>query len=593
MDASHVNTELYFRIFYLLSFAFIFITVIYNSLKRGYHLRSVLLMLTTITLLTIIGSRLFTIPISEYMTVLNSETSFYNNRSAIGALLFGLIGLLISQRIFGFNRPILDLYAWIVPIALGIQKIGCFFNGCCYGKPSDIFWSIQYPIGTHAHFNQWASGLIQPDAAISSAVHPVQLYETLFLFIIGLVVWKTHNYWKKNASAILFSLFLFFMFRFGIEFIRDPEGSQFNISYFLGLRVFQWGILVFGILSGFLLLVYENYIKRDYIKGQQNSPYLHADLIYIISISAAIYIFKNLFSNYELLALWMKFLPAILLSFHYLLTENKQKTYRLITSIVILVPFYVLAQTIPSQKAMVEKYKRIDFGGSFGNFSNHVSYNPQQGECGTIYTNEYYKHIYSLGGVGYSQVVKKNYTTSTYGVNVHAGSIKTTSLTTNTKNSEFVFAANPYYRYDGKWFGGGLGFQVGDLRINKNELINAATINDAQKSYNILPEFYLRVGRRDYLDIDYNYGFLFPSPYPTLNQRISIGSGFGLSSDYSLRYGKFYPLESNFISAEALINNQFGVNLMYILKEPSDFTEIDNSGKIIFSINYRFDNKKN
>ena len=111
MEISVSNPSLYFKLFYLLAFAFIFTMIFYKSIKRGYHLRSVLLMLTTISLLTIIGTRLFTIPIGDWASLINVESSMFNNRSAIGGLLFGLVGLLISQKVFGFNRPILDLYA--------------------------------------------------------------------------------------------------------------------------------------------------------------------------------------------------------------------------------------------------------------------------------------------------------------------------------------------------------------------------------------------------------------------------------------------------------------------------------------------------
>ena len=98
MDISVSHPELYFRAFYLCAFIFVFAIVIIYSIKRGYHLRSVLLMLTTISLLTILGSRLFTIPISDWITALTGDYTDFNNRSALGGLLFGMLGLFISQR---------------------------------------------------------------------------------------------------------------------------------------------------------------------------------------------------------------------------------------------------------------------------------------------------------------------------------------------------------------------------------------------------------------------------------------------------------------------------------------------------------------
>ncbi len=592
MQISSTNPGIYFTLFYLLAFAFMFIMVIRFSLKKEYPLRSVFLMLATITIFTVIGSRLFTIPINEWGNIINADISVhYNNRSAIGGLLFGLIVLVISQRLFGFNRPILDLYAWLVPIGFGIQKIGCFFNGCCYGKPSDIFWAVQYPKGSQAHFNQWSANLIDPDALLSMSVHPVQLYEVLLFFTIAYLVWKTHKIWKKSASALLFGFFLFFSIRFFIEFIRDPNSSQFNIHYLWGLRLFQWIILALGLIFGLILLWYEKYLKSDIIKVNHKLGVIKMDVCYILTLSILVYSFKGLFSQYEFVVVWMKFIPAVALTLYFIFTDNRVKKYRLVSSSLLLVPLFIMAQSIQTDSTKVEKYKRLDFGGSFGSFYNDVRYNPQQGECGTSYQHEQYKHVYQIGGAGLSEVVKNGNNYTTYGLNLHAGSMTTTSLTTNEEKSNFIFGANPYIKYDMNWFGIGAGLQLGNIRKNTNEDLNESTLKDAHKNHVVLPEFYIRVGRRDILDIDYNYGFLFPSPYPTLNQRLSIGTGFGQKSDYSLRYGYFNPLGSKFISAEGLINKNIGFKMMYIFKEDVNSYEFPDSkvkGKVVVGLNYRF-----
>ncbi|WP_027136435.1 prolipoprotein diacylglyceryl transferase [Gaetbulibacter saemankumensis] len=589
MEITIANPKVLFKLFYLLAFTFIFIVVLVKSQKRGYHLRSVLLMLTTISLFTVIGSRLFTIPVTEWYTAIYQNPEMFNNRSSIGGLLFGLVGLIISQRIFGFNRPMLDLYAWMGIVAIGIIKFGCLFNGCCYGVPTNSFVGVQYPPGTHAHFNQWVSGFIENTAALSSPIHPVQLYESLLLFIAGFVVYKTHKKWKKNASALLFSLSLFFIIRFGIEFVRDAQGSQFNNLYYFGLRSYQWSMLGYAFLFILLLYIYERRTKIEWVKGLQNSPYIHADFIYVTIIAILIYTFKNLFSPYELAVIWIKFIPAIMLSLYYLYSDSRLKRYRFITTVILLAPLYVLAQTIPDKTLESKYYKRIDVGGSFGNFANSVNYNPQEGECGTSYSSQYFKQVYQVGGLGYSNVKIDEKKTFTYGANISGGNIKSTNLQTQESQSEFILAINPYLKLDRKWIGGGIGLQLGKLRLNKDEFYNSDNIKDAQKEYNVLPEFYLRVGPRKYLDIDYNYGFIMPSAFPTLQSRSSIGSAFGLSEDYSLRYGRIWNLETDYIAAQALITKQFGINIMYVFKEQQfDYLGDSPSGKFVLSVNYRF-----
>ena len=110
------------------------------------------------------------------------------------------------------------------------------------------------------------------------------------------------------------------------------------------------------------------------------------------------------------------------------------------------------------------------------------------------------------------------------------------------------------------------------------------------KTSPVLPEFYFRVGPRHILDIKYAYGFNFPSPFPAQTQEFSIGSGFSLKEDYSLRYGFLMAPSAKFISAEGLINDQFGFKFSYIFDtEGIGGGEVDSSTRLVFGLNYRFD----
>jgi len=594
MEVSVVNPLFYFKLFYVLAFLFICFAVLYQGIKRGYQIQSILLMLSTITLFTVIGTRLVTIPVEEWIQIIFSNAEvIYDNRSALGGLLFGLVGLIISQRLLGFHKPILDVYAWAVPVGLGIQKIGCFINGCCFGKPSELFWAVHYPHGSQAHYSQWVSGFINQDEAFSMSVHPVQLYETIGLFLLGFTIWRTRYYWKKNLSVLLFSMVLFLFFRFLIEFIRDPASSQFEVIYTYGIKNLQWMLLIIAFLVALTLFIYEKYLKWDTVKVRKYNYNLKVDLILTILLSFIIYIFSNLLTQYELLSVWIKFIPATLLTLYYIFRKSEYTIYRLALSILLFIPIFVFAQTYEKDSLTTKKFRQLDIGGSFGDFYNEVLYNPRSGECGTSYDHEYLKNSYNIGGIGYSQVTRKGSKENTFGVNLHGGNIKTTRLSTGDVESNFTFGLNPFYKHEGKWLGIGAGFQLGNLRKNTTDKVKSGDLSKAIKKHFILPEFYLRLGRRDWFDIDYNYGFLMPSAFPTTYSRVSMGSSFGLGPDYNLRYGKIYPINSDFISARAMLTDHIGVNLMYVLKEKNRVYNDEASSKILFSINYRFDFKTN
>ncbi len=93
-----------------------------------------------------------------------------------------------------------DLFAPLLSLAHGIGRIGCFLNGCCYGKDG----------------------------------HPVQLYESFgLLAITGVLFWiaskKTYH-----GEVTVWYLFLYSLLRFGVEFFRGDQ----EIFYFLTIP--QW-----------------------------------------------------------------------------------------------------------------------------------------------------------------------------------------------------------------------------------------------------------------------------------------------------------------------------------------------------------------
>lgn len=57
-------------------------------------------------------------------------------------------------------RRYLDILGVGLMLALVFGRVGCFFNGCCFGKPADSFISVRFPYGSLAYESQ-----IRPDPA--------------------------------------------------------------------------------------------------------------------------------------------------------------------------------------------------------------------------------------------------------------------------------------------------------------------------------------------------------------------------------------------------------------------------------------------
>jgi len=94
-----------------------------------------------------------------------------------------------------------------ITIAHAFGRIGCLFAGCCYGKASDAWYSVYSHNAGHN-------------------VIPVQLYESIFLFVLsGVLALLLFKFKSKDEMAIY--LVSYGIWRFVIEFFRDDYRGSF------------------------------------------------------------------------------------------------------------------------------------------------------------------------------------------------------------------------------------------------------------------------------------------------------------------------------------------------------------------------------
>jgi phosphatidylglycerol:prolipoprotein diacylglycerol transferase len=84
----------------------------------------------------------------------------------------------------------LDILAITTLIVHSIGRLGCFFGGCCYGKPTNSFTGVIFP-KTHG-----------------TAVHPTQLYEiSALLIIMGILLYIKKQQQFKGQLFLLYLIF--------------------------------------------------------------------------------------------------------------------------------------------------------------------------------------------------------------------------------------------------------------------------------------------------------------------------------------------------------------------------------------------------
>jgi len=149
-----------------------------------------------------------------------------------------------------------DIAAPSVAIGLGIGRIGCFLNGCCFGRVSENY-GIHFP-SLHmppVYLQQLKDGLIASGSSCTLPVIPTQLYSSLYGFLIFFILLWMKKYKKYDGFLMLSFLILYSVSRFTIEFFRFYENSY---------KVFNLLTITQTILLGVVLvsLVFMNILKK-------------------------------------------------------------------------------------------------------------------------------------------------------------------------------------------------------------------------------------------------------------------------------------------------------------------------------------------
>lgn len=293
---------------------------------KSYGLMMVIGFLTAVTIIRIL-SRRFT-PDPQYITnaalysliagvvgaraffVVHYFDQFRDDPLSVFAIWNGglelLGGVVLAIAVIGFYiwyhklpmRHYLDVLAIGLVAALVFGRIGCLLNGCCYGKPADLPWSVRFPYGSFAYRSQVhpdpernraephlhlpddyfgyvdEEGVFVPDLKPKSrlspeqqeaathgefqclSVHPTQLYTSGAAAMVALIL---YGFWRRSQRAekaglyklltqpgSTFSLMfvLYGIVRFGIEFLRDD--NPFEIGSLTVGQLLSLGLVVLG-----------------------------------------------------------------------------------------------------------------------------------------------------------------------------------------------------------------------------------------------------------------------------------------------------------------------------------------------------------
>lgn len=156
---------------------------------------------------------------------------------AYGGIIVGALTVLIFCKVKRLSFvAYADLMLPSVAIAQAFGRIGCFFAGCCYGKPTDAWWGVTFP----------DTCMYAPRGI---PLIPTQLISSLGMFLItGILLLYAARPHKPGQVSALYMM-LYSVARFGVEYLRgDDRGAfigPFSPSQFVSFFILAGGIAIY------------------------------------------------------------------------------------------------------------------------------------------------------------------------------------------------------------------------------------------------------------------------------------------------------------------------------------------------------------
>ncbi|HXH15144.1 MAG TPA: prolipoprotein diacylglyceryl transferase [Sphingomonas sp.] len=142
-----------------------------------------------------------------------------------------------------------DYVACCVPFGLFFGRLANFVNSELWGAPTSVPWAVRFP--------EQVAGI----TTLGPPRHPSQLYEAgleglVLMAILAVMFWRTEARYQPGKLVGAF-IFFYGIFRFAVEFVREPDAQLTEFAATTGLHMGQW-LTVPMILGGIYLMATAN-----------------------------------------------------------------------------------------------------------------------------------------------------------------------------------------------------------------------------------------------------------------------------------------------------------------------------------------------
>jgi len=588
-----------FSITYLLAFLICITIFLYAGFRKKYSAIPLLLITLSGVIFFVIGNKLFTNTPAEWISLFaDSQLPIRSGKTILGGIIGLIFGLYLAKQWLKFKHPLIDHLSIALPVCMAIQRIGCLFSGCCFGKPTNDVWGIQYTVESLAYQRHLDQGLVHFHEMSSLPVHPTQVYQIIGCLLIAFMVWKVKKHLKIPGNLFLFSIASYGILRFITEFFRDPFANGLAGELFLGIKYVQWIVLIAIVLI--FIIIWRREQKKTEAKPEGglgiNFNYKH--LLFFIVLIGIIRLCMDWFDFREQLIVYFMLPTIIILMLRKVFRLITAPGFRWSTLGILFAGIIIMGQTyFPKDPNERVTYLEISGGAIIGKFYNEINKVTQKSYSGgnTCYElgeSHYRQHSFYNIGTGITRHIRKEgFQRGHIGAKLHFGMEKEIGLDDDFSENYFLFGFTPYGGYDWQWFGWEIGLQIGNLRYGQFTDKNPSVgyyMNEL-KTTPVFPQFSIRVFPYDKFYMKYSFTNHFPSSSLLPYHKFGIGTGLGKRNGTAIEAGvteagiyfhTIYPIKERYV-----------IDLFY--GGLGEWSNTKNKYALSFGFHYRFLYKRN
>ncbi|MEO0140586.1 MAG: prolipoprotein diacylglyceryl transferase family protein [candidate division WOR-3 bacterium] len=202
-----------FGVLHALGVLFGFLVFVLDYRKKG-SLRVLIWLVPAVLIGAFVGSRMANILLfyrtELWPAFLNDPLKIFfgdTGESSFGSFFGALFLVMLGSLITGVRFLILADSLTVGGLVLGVLgRIGCFLNGCCFGRPTSLPWAVRFPLSVYR-------------------VHPTQLYEAGLVLVFLFAVFVCRGRFKKDGLLFFLTTIFWGAERFFLEFLRVTPRS--------------------------------------------------------------------------------------------------------------------------------------------------------------------------------------------------------------------------------------------------------------------------------------------------------------------------------------------------------------------------------